>query len=685
MALMLADLGLEHRDAVSAPLEGMSANAAAQYEAQVQAENQARRERILRGAPGVDQQLHSTLSKWNTPQSFGGDDTAEDLQNRYDGQGHRHQLNQRVGQHDNRFGESQQRGRPPPPAQRPALTDMNVNRQRAPSPRSFGTVRIAGGRQSATQNLASTSLQNGIPNIGTGLAAAVQATSTAGNRSARTPTIPSATTSTAPAPRPVSTGPAAPPLPRPASPALSTASSSSTSAVAMAQAAMKARFAAMQKAQSATPASSSPKVEAAMTADASAQVSSEAVEAPITNKSAECASFEASGDLHSAWPAFGPTAGASSNRKSPDVADAQATIKDRIDGQYNGLTPRAVLTTSAQTPTPTRTTTPLLTHRPAVTGAFNGTIIHAPPMKATDTTALVPRGRATLTVSNRTTASGVHANAFASRSSVANGTLSLPTPATGSTSAPVPAAPHSSVGQNGNNSAAVASLPDQEVISTAEFDARRPPQDKDEIGNFYLEHPERRPAFVQARQRLVRNVVQLAAAGDMAAARDYFKPLDPSPDWLIEAAFAAWSGGTPEHDDHPTIKAMITAIEAEKHQMDKPTKVEDQANHTKQTVATPAAQPASSNASDSTNGSATADSDSTAVSTPTPPRTVMGMLTAAFYSTAGSFLGNKEYQLSAPVTVHIAVTTKADEFDPLKLADDMEVLAEKYSNPAATV
>lgn len=345
------------------------------------------------------------------------------------------------------------------------------------------------------------------------------------------------------------------------------------------------------------------------------------------------------------------------------------------------------MTTAAQLPTPTRTATPgsLLTHRPAVTAAVNGAVNHAPITSTTNATALVPRGRATFTASNGTATNGNHADASATRSSVANGLLSLPAPSTKSTSPINVSAPTPSLVQDGSNSAAASSLTTQDVIIRAKIDARRPPQDKAEIGKYYRKHPERKEEFVKARVRIVRKVVQLAAAGDMAAAKDECKHLTPSANWLVEAAFAAWSGAITEHADHPTIMEIVAAIDAEKQRIGKATKVGEGTDDPKHSVVTPATTPAASNAPDTTNSSITVDTKSTAVSSPTPRRTVMGVLTVTCYDAAHRFLGNKEYPLALPVRAHMALMAEAEEFDPFQLATDMEAFARKYSDPAATV
>ncbi|EME83971.1 uncharacterized protein MYCFIDRAFT_207116 [Pseudocercospora fijiensis CIRAD86] len=101
VARMLADLGNSRRDEISAPDEGDPD--------QSYRNRREEREILLRAEDHrANAHLHAknpdeaaALEAWNTPSTFGTDDVAEQMENRYSGQGHRARLEQKRSQ---RFG-----------------------------------------------------------------------------------------------------------------------------------------------------------------------------------------------------------------------------------------------------------------------------------------------------------------------------------------------------------------------------------------------------------------------------------------------------------------------------------------------------------------------------------------------------------------------------------------------------
>ncbi|KAF2166883.1 hypothetical protein M409DRAFT_54657 [Zasmidium cellare ATCC 36951] len=720
-AMMLADLGNTHRDRVSAPLpNGVDSRTAERQEAIIRAENRARREGILQQATEDDGQQHRAVMAWYEQSTFGGDDTADDLQNRFDGQGHRRELRQRLAQEndrgrefqENRFGEershytyqrggpSMPRDRPPPSrAARQPLAVTNPNRQRAPSPRSFGTRKFGPTRQGATPD-------GGIPSITQGLASAAQAMSTL----AGPPAASSSTTTAAPASglaHATSSHLAIQPPARSASPAFSTASSTSTTeqAVASAQARMRAAFAARQMARSVTP-TPTPHTHAAPTVANHADAESEANTSHATDDPTAASSPEDVDD-DEPWPQWeAPPANRFHSRPSPAVARAQNAVKAHLATQHSGQSTGGATAASSQNAIPSSSSAPPHLGRRTATGnvVSNGTSTSAstgapasarttgPRPRATgpstpyfvtnglDSSMTFPRGRATGAASVETTTNGTGTTSAVPRSRATNGGPSSPAHIASMPPPPITSAPRSPIVDEVSKRAQAHPLLLDESVKLKAFVSAvmRTARDLEEVEKHYSEFPERRPALDYARQKTARTVVKFAADGDQNAAETWARGRFPDRHWLVDAAFSAWSGATPEDAAHPTVQQII-----------KTTRVMKQENEAEQDLVTPTAQPTTSAgaapSSDSTHSSATADTNSTAVSTPTPPRTAMGMLGVTFYDVIGSFLGNREFQLPVPVTGNLSFTSRAGDYNPLGLADAMEKFASFISQPTATV
>ncbi|KAK4496268.1 hypothetical protein PRZ48_012248 [Zasmidium cellare] len=716
-ARMLADLGTATRDRVSAPLEGnITARAAEREEARIRAENRARQQLIIDGpADGdkEDKEQHRALSLWNTPATFGGGgDDADDLLNRFDGQGHRRQLHDRVvGQHDrgrefqgggngnmqHRGGPGVGRDYPPPRAPREPLADPN--RQRAPSPRAAGTRRFVPTRQGLTPNAANTPQHGGIPAIGQQLASRVQGLSASG-----TAPILSSSTPIAQASPHLAVQPPA----RSASPALSTASSTSTlnPGVADAQARIRAQFARDQQARSATPAAS-PSTQPAATITIHAAEDTENIDpnSSTADTSRPAASPFIPSDGHDApWPSWeAPPAALHSSPADPKVAQAQRAIKAHLGSQQGSQSTDDPATASSfATSTPTSLRAPHLSRRRVTDGgATNGAASSpAAPMPSASAASshnagpngIVPRDRVALT-------NGTGSSNPLPRSRATNGASPSPAPTAPTSSraaaqaSPAPAASMSSptvaqqaprpsaAGANSQVANGPRFVQDDPIIMKALINAKkRTPKELDAIEKHYAEFPENRPALDKARQHLARKYVQLAADGDQDEVEAYLRGQHPDPRWLIEAAFSAWAGATPEDATHPTVQAIIKATEIKKRE------AEQSANPPN---ATPTAQPPTPNGnaplSASSNGSAAAaNTNSTAGSTPTPPRTALGTLAATFLNAAGRFLESREVQLPVPVTAHLLLTSRTNDFNPLSLADAMESIAKCLSKPKAS-
>ncbi|PPJ61102.1 hypothetical protein CBER1_10666 [Cercospora berteroae] len=149
LALMLADLDNSRRDGLSAPDEaqarrGGSYNREFEKTQFVEQENASRQARLA-GSP--TNAIHAHLQAWNTPSSFGKDETAELTRNWNGGQGHRLMLQEKRGDHGHgaRMGSYQHERHPriqqvelPRPVRDP-------KRARAPSPRSGGVTRWVNG------------------------------------------------------------------------------------------------------------------------------------------------------------------------------------------------------------------------------------------------------------------------------------------------------------------------------------------------------------------------------------------------------------------------------------------------------------------------------------------------------------------------------------------------------------
>ncbi|KAK5116646.1 hypothetical protein LTR62_007320 [Meristemomyces frigidus] len=92
---MMADLGLARRDMISAPeadAKGRPMRGNTSLNLQAASDFEARKERIRNNAPKPTE-LSNILSKWNTTELFERDEIAEQLENRFSGQGHRAALN----------------------------------------------------------------------------------------------------------------------------------------------------------------------------------------------------------------------------------------------------------------------------------------------------------------------------------------------------------------------------------------------------------------------------------------------------------------------------------------------------------------------------------------------------------------------------------------------------------------
>lgn len=107
MRAMLADLGNTRRDDITAQEDRRDVPLTRQQEAHIRnAADNRRQNAHLAGATDEDR---SRLRQWNTPDTFGGDDVAEQLENRFSGQGHRRQLQQQVQNYDRDFEGGQPR------------------------------------------------------------------------------------------------------------------------------------------------------------------------------------------------------------------------------------------------------------------------------------------------------------------------------------------------------------------------------------------------------------------------------------------------------------------------------------------------------------------------------------------------------------------------------------------------
>ncbi|KAL9526915.1 hypothetical protein SMMN14_09357 [Sphaerulina musiva] len=164
IAVMMADLGHQRRDAVVAPEDGKRQGPFMDERDKMldAAEELMLRQKKLRGP--AQNEKHEKLQKWNTPAIFGKDDIAEQQPDRYHGQGHRAYLAEKVLQYNrtpdggggNRGGRGggsirgkgnmPQHHGPPPPAPDRSGTASKPGPKRARSPRSAGTMRFVKGK-----------------------------------------------------------------------------------------------------------------------------------------------------------------------------------------------------------------------------------------------------------------------------------------------------------------------------------------------------------------------------------------------------------------------------------------------------------------------------------------------------------------------------------------------------------
>ncbi|KAF7186669.1 hypothetical protein HII31_11901 [Pseudocercospora fuligena] len=163
VARMLADLGNSRRDELSAPDEGRKdrfPSRSQREERMILLEAEDRRAKAHLNAK--DEGEAATLKAWNTASTFGIDDVAEQMENRYSGQGHRARLRQEVSQN---FGYEADNGPRFSHRSRQDYAQDEENRrmhhqnyqtranapglpcQRAPSPRSFGKVKFVGNQR----------------------------------------------------------------------------------------------------------------------------------------------------------------------------------------------------------------------------------------------------------------------------------------------------------------------------------------------------------------------------------------------------------------------------------------------------------------------------------------------------------------------------------------------------------
>lgn len=100
IAVMMADLGHQRRDAVVAPEDGKRQGPFMDERDKMldAAEELMLRQKKLRGP--AQNEKHEKLQKWNTPAIFGKDDIAEQQPDRYHGQGHRAYLAEKVLQYN---------------------------------------------------------------------------------------------------------------------------------------------------------------------------------------------------------------------------------------------------------------------------------------------------------------------------------------------------------------------------------------------------------------------------------------------------------------------------------------------------------------------------------------------------------------------------------------------------------
>ncbi|KXT02475.1 hypothetical protein AC579_995 [Pseudocercospora musae] len=159
VARMLADLGNGRRDELSAPEEGRQDRSSRSRREERMILKEAEDRRANAHLNAKDEREAATLKAWNTASTFGIDDIAEQMENRYSGQGHRTRLRQEVSQYEpddasqypkrsrQDYAQDEENRRIHHQNYHAGANALGPPRQRAPSPRSFGKVKFRGNQR----------------------------------------------------------------------------------------------------------------------------------------------------------------------------------------------------------------------------------------------------------------------------------------------------------------------------------------------------------------------------------------------------------------------------------------------------------------------------------------------------------------------------------------------------------
>ncbi|USW58309.1 hypothetical protein Slin15195_G116280 [Septoria linicola] len=590
-AAMLADLSVVRFDQIAAPeARGKGPHVSEYDRAQVVDEQDLRRKRIFDGP--VENERHAAIQQWNTPSTFGVDDRAAGLEDRWGGQGHRagmrvtllekgrgfqgnpnhHDHGPRRDRHNDRSQQIQQ--------ERATRAAPDPNRKRASSPRKAGgTTRFINGKP-ITQPARATIARGNATANNAGLSSAAAARVTQNLRKiGLLPTSPSPVPSRAPAPA------------RPAAPVTRVTATKSV-----------ARAPDIGHEAGVTKSIPSPRTSAcAATNDSHAR----AIRAPSVSSVGTASSSVAAAD--------------------PGGAAFFQNLASRIMGRK---TAPAAATTSSNVPpavpTPAPNVAPIAT-APLLAGFQSGARLPAltTAIVGSSTATAVPAPRPATTAPQLTTAAPI------------NRSTKVPTEA-----------PRIYDENDKAREQATTMMSPQKILAINAAETRG--HSGQGIDSQLLRI---------SRQKIAEDVVRLAQKQQSEEAQEYFSTYK-SRTWLLQPAVDALAG-----------KGLSADL---------------QADFTVQAVVRQALLiRAKAGSLPSPPGSAERPrSKSTALRSlealPAQEKTARGgLLNVDYYDDEGNHRGNHLMPVLPPLRVNVTVTAKNGEFDPLKMADQMEALAER--------